>query len=92
MEVDDFIKNNQNIYSKAMNAQWGTIRSLCVTSSDDLIANAIRAYISKGVAKDKWDGKKSQRLLEAIDRNSNPLAFTKLLSMEMPKLKEKRDD
>ena len=90
--VYDFIKENQNIYSKAMNAQWGTIRSLCSSSDDELIANAVRAYISEGVAKDKWQGKKSENLLEAIEKSRNPLAFTKLLSMEMPKLKEKSND
>jgi len=90
--VYTFIKENQNIYSKAMNAQWGTIRSLCSSSRDELIANAVRAYISEGVTKDKWQGKKSENLLGAIEKSRNPLAFTKLLSMEMPKLKEKSND
>ena len=89
--VHEFIEKNKNIYSKAMNSQWGTIRSLCSSSSDVLIKNAVQAYIVDGVAKDKWQGKKSKNLLDAIDKSSSPLAFTKLLSMEMPKVKNSDD-
>ena len=86
--VHKFIEENQHIYSKAMNAQWGTIRSFCASSSDELIKNVVQAYVVNGVAKDKWQGEKSKSLLDAIDKSNSPLAFTKLLSMEMPKVKE----
>ncbi|CAA6803598.1 MAG: FIG00470522: hypothetical protein [uncultured Sulfurovum sp.] len=96
-KVHEFIEKNRNIYSKAMNAQWGTIGSLCASSSDEFIKNSVQAYIVDGVAKDKWQGKKSESLLDAIDKSSSPLAFTKLLCMEMPKVKdsdkkEQKDD
>jgi len=90
--VRKFIEENQNIYSKAMNSQWGTIRSICMSSSDELIKNSVEAYIRGGVAKDKWQGQKSKRLLEAINKSNSPLAFTKLLSIQMPKLKENQNE
>jgi hypothetical protein len=93
MSVHQFIETHRAIYSKAMNSQWGTIRSICTSSSDAFIKNAIEAYIVDGVAKDKWqERKRGEKLLKAIEKSSSPLAFTKLLSIQMPKLKENQDD
>jgi len=90
--VHTFIEANRVIYSKSMNAQWGTIRSLCSSSTDASIKNRVEAYITDGVAKDKWQGDRGKNLLKAIEQSRSPLTFTKLLSMEMPKLKENQDD
>jgi hypothetical protein len=90
--VHTFIEANRAIYSKAMNAQWGTIRSFCSSSNDELIKNRVEAYITDGVAKDKWQGERGKNLLNAIEQSRSPLAFTKLLSMEMPKIKENSND
>ena len=87
-KVHEFIEQNQTLYSKSMNAQWGTIRSLCASSSDEAIFYAVQSYITSGVAKDKWSGEKSKQLLCAIKKSNSPLAFTKLLAMEMPKIKD----
>ena len=84
-EVHKFIKENQTIYSQKMNSQWGTLRSLCISTKDIYVD--VDEYISKGVAKEKWNGDKKEKLLKAIKESQNPLAFTKLLSMQMPKIK-----
>lgn len=95
-EVAAFIKDNTLKYPKKMNSQWGTIRSLCNKKSDRTIDKEVEEYISKGVAKTKWEGDKKSTLLSAIKKSDNPLQFTKLLSMQMPKVKnikkEQSDD
>ncbi len=87
-EVAKFIKDNVKKYPKKMNSQWGSIRSLCITSDDKNIKEKVEKYISNGVAKEKWQGDKKSTLLTAIENSSTPLKFTKLLSIEMPKQKE----
>ncbi len=86
-EVHEFIKNHKSLYSQKMNSQWGTIRSICSNTTN--IYDDVDEYISHGVAKDKWKGSKKSTLLDAIKYSSNKLAFTKLLSMQMPKVKDK---
>jgi len=86
-EVDKFIQENKSIYSEKMNSQWGTLRSLCANTQD--IYTDVKEYIDHGVAKEKWSGKKEEMLLNAIKFSQNPLEFTKLLSMQMPKVKIK---
>ena len=39
-----------------------------------------------------WEGKKSELLLSAIEKSNNPLEFTKLLSMQMPKVKNRDEE
>ncbi|MFA7083895.1 MAG: hypothetical protein WC141_05095 [Arcobacteraceae bacterium] len=90
-EVFDFIDKNKNSYSKKMNAQWGAIRSLCSKESSTTIYKAVEEYISKGVAQAKWEGSKRSLLLTAIKESENALEFTKLLSMQMPKIKENKE-
>lgn len=92
-KVQEFITKNKDVYDTKMNSQWGTIRSLCMTSQD--IYAAVKEYISSGIAKEKWEGKKRTALLEAIKDSSMPREFTKLLAMQMPKekiAKERQDD
>ena len=94
-EVQEFIDENKTTYPTKMNSQWGTIRSFCYNSSENEIEEKVETYISNGVAKDKWQGKKKTNLLEAISKSSNKLDFVKLLSMEMPKVinsSKKEDD
>lgn len=86
-EVEAFLQEHQKLYSLKMNSQWGTIRSICSNSNDSNIHDDVKEYISKGVAKDKWEGKKASALLNAINNSSKKLEFTKLLSMQMPKVK-----
>lgn len=86
-EVAKFIKENASLYDQKMNAQWGSIRSLSATSSDVTIEDNIENYISHGVAKEKWKNAKGAVLLEAIANASDKVAFVKLLSIQMPKVK-----
>jgi len=89
-EVQDFISKHAELYTKKMNSQWGTIRSLCALSSEQSIVDDVESYISKGVAKEKWKGEKASKLLNAIKGSSDKLAFTKLLATQMPKVKEQK--
>jgi len=86
-EVASFISKNNSLYNKKMNSQWGTIRSICSNSDDKDIKKDVEKYISNGIAKTKWEGNKKSTLLNAIEESMSPLQFTKLLSMQMPKVK-----
>jgi len=85
-EVHIFIVKNKNLYSNKMNAQWGSIRSMCANTVD--ICSDVEDYITHGVAKDKWKGSKQSTLLAAMRSSKNALSFTKLLAMQMPKVKD----
>jgi hypothetical protein len=87
--VSKFINNNKKVYDEKMNSQWGAIRSLCSNNTNETIKDKVEDYISHGVAKTKWEGNKKTTLLNAIENSQNPLEFTKLLSMQMPKVKNK---
>lgn len=87
-EVQKFIDKNKDTYPKKMNSQWGTIRSLCMGNTEENIKEKVEDYISNGIAKDKWEGKKKNNLLDAIEKTEHKLMFTKLLAMQMPKIKE----
>lgn len=91
-EVQKFIEENPKTYTKKMNSQWGAIRSLCATQNDETIKDAVDTYISKGVAKEKWAGSKKTALLKAIKGSQTPVKFTQLLSMQMPKEEESKND
>jgi hypothetical protein len=84
-EVHDFIEKNKSLYSQKMNSQWGSIRSLCANTKD--IYADVKEYITHGIAKEKWDGAKGSTLLNAIKKSSKSVEFTKLLAMQMPKVK-----
>ena len=84
-EVSDFIQNNKTIYTQSMNSQWGKIRSICTNSTNENIKDNVEYYISHGVAEKKWENAKKTKLLDAIENSKNPLIFTKLLSIQMPK-------
>jgi len=87
--VDKFIKDNKTLYSEAMNSQWGAIRALCNESDDTNIYDKVEKFITKGVAKTKWEGSKADRLLNAIKKQDQKVAFVKLLAMRMPKVTKK---
>ncbi|MDF1884323.1 hypothetical protein JHD49_10250 [Sulfurimonas sp. SAG-AH-194-C21] len=89
-EVHDFIKENPRLASEKMNSQWGTIRSKCASEED--IYESVKRYITHGIAKEKWKGSKTTTLLAAIKNSANPREFTKLLSMQIPKLKSLQED
>jgi hypothetical protein len=83
-KVAEFKKDNKSLYSKIKNSQWGTIRSIC-TKGDTDFKEKIKEYISSG--KEKWEQKQIKTLLDASDK----LEFYKLLSIQMPKEKEKKE-
>lgn len=86
-DVQEFINKTKDVYKEKFNSQWGTIRSLCANTAD--IHTDVEKYITTGAAKEKWKGEKAKHLLDAIQEHKNPVAFTKLLSMQMPKVKTK---
>jgi len=90
-EVAKFINTHKDKYPNKMNSQWGTIRSLCSKDTTKTIYEEVEEYISKGLAKTKWEGDKKIILLNAIKNSNTPLAFTKLLSIQMPKIKENKE-
>ncbi|HHD82098.1 MAG TPA: hypothetical protein ENK94_02780 [Campylobacterales bacterium] len=81
--VSDFISKNKKLYKGISKAQWGTIRSIC-TSPIENFKDEIRAYISDG--KVTWKTEQIENLLEEAKSRE----FIKLLSMQMPKLKEEK--
>lgn len=87
--VEEFIEENKKYFPESMNSQWGAIRALCNRHNDQTIADAVKEFISKGVAKEKWDGKKREVLLKAIENTPDKVAFVKLLAIQMPKENEK---
>lgn len=89
-EVHKFIQEYKSLYSQKMNSQWGTIRSKCA-SEDDIYEN-VKEYITHGIAQEKWKGSKTTTLLTAIKNSVNPREFTKLLSMQMPKIKSLQEE
>ena len=74
-------------------SQWGQIRTLASTAeTKESLMKEIKTFIEKGVSKKQWREKKiDEKLLEAIDSSSSPMAFTKLLAMMMPKQKGTND-
>jgi len=89
-KVDNFINKNTDLSKKKMNSQWGQIRSICSTSTNDTIYENIKTYITHGVAKTKWEGKNEKSILDAIKNSNKPLEFTKLVSILIPKKKEEK--
>ena len=84
-EVAKFIGDHKNKFNKISNSQWGAIRALCKTKTDQNICQKVDDFISKGVMAERWnDGK--ERLLWAIAKSREPLKFTLFLSMQMPKI------
>jgi len=88
-EVRFFIDKHKNSYLN-MNSQWGTIRSICANSSHKTILDNVEEYIGHGIK--EWESSKKTKLINAIKTTNNPLEFTKLLSMQMPKIEEVKND
>ena len=84
-EVAKFIGDHKNKFNKISNSQWGAIRALCKTKTDQNICQEVDDFISKGVMSERWNDEKEQ-LLEAIAKSRDPLKFTLFLSMQMPKI------
>ena len=83
--VEEFMREHKRLYKNIKNSQWGTIRSICTSGSQNF-EQEIKEYIESG--KVTWKEKQVSTLLEAI---KNDQAFVKLLSMQMPK-EEKTND
>ena len=84
-EVAKFIGDHKNKFNKISNSQWGAIRALCKTKTDQNICQEVDDFISKGVMAERWNDGKEQ-LLGAIAKSRDPLKFTLFLSMQMPKI------
>ena len=80
----DVASEVQQSYQKLIGpskSQWGEIRAIAsIAKNRDDLLQRINEYISKGVAKKQWEGKK-EFLLKAIKDSQDPIAFTKLLAM-----------
>ena len=83
-DVHNFIQN-EKIYTDITNSQWGKIRSIC-TSGDAKFKDEIRAYVSSG--KVSWKQNQVEKLLD----DKYNLEFIKLLSTQMPKVKEQKNE
>lgn len=84
-EVQKFIFDNKSLYQNIKNSQWGTIRAICTSGSENFL-DEIEAYISRG--KVTWSKTQIERVLP---EKKYSLGFIKLLSIQMPK-EEKRND
>lgn len=82
LAVNQFMEQNDKLYKNVSNAQWGTIRSIC-SSSSERFKEEIKTYLSSGVV--SWNNQQIDAVLQA----SHSRKFIKLLSMEMPKVKNK---
>lgn len=101
--VADFITKNVD---KKMNAQWGTIRSLSAQARSDQELYALlfesepeerpKGFLRSKRAKDKW----SKEIIEHLENsysvckkeNFNFIDYIKLISMQMPKVKELKEE
>jgi hypothetical protein len=87
-DVQLFIQKHKHKFRTISNSQWGQIRSLCQTATDETIAQKVEAFISHGQSKKQWDeGKKA--FLNAIEGR---LSFTKMVAMQMPKVSGDSND
>ncbi len=104
-EVADFIEKNKQYSKKKMNSQWGTIRSFTLRARTqkelyDLIfdKNPIdkpKGYLRGKKAKEKWNSTLIDNFEKMFSVCNNKefdfIKFTKLLSMQMPKIKENKE-
>jgi len=78
----------QNVYKQLIGpskSQWGEIRSIVGSAKDvDDLTMKIENYVKGGKSEKQWEGK-LPKLLSEIRQSSDPLAFTKLLSMIVSK-------
>lgn len=90
-EVAAFVsKNKKAIFSNIKPSQWGNIRSIA-SSNEDNFMESINTYISNGTR--KWEDKQIHSLISAVNNHTiNKQKFVKLLSMQMPKVKEQKND
>lgn len=59
--VNDFINEENNIsFAKNMKSQWGKIRSLALSSTVDNVEKRVEHYMSHGIEKNQWKGKKEK--------------------------------
>jgi hypothetical protein len=87
-DVQAFIQKHKKKFNTISNAQWGQIRSLCQSATDETISAKVETFISHGQSQKQWEeGKKL--LLAAIEGN---LSFTKMLAMQMPKVSGEIND
>lgn len=67
--VDEFVKTNGGLFrGEVFASQWGTIRSIAM-SSPDAIIERIEDYLGHGVARDKWEERGRRRVLLSFLRS-----------------------
>jgi len=84
-EVQSFIVNNKSLYQNIKNSQWGTIRSICISNTENY-KDKIQDYISSG--KVEWKEKQIDELL----KDNHTLEFIKLVAIQMPKEEQKNEN
>lgn len=84
-EVRNFIDKYKKLYSNISNSQWGNIRKIARSFSENFMEK-IEEFISHGTK--KWDYIQIIELKNAIKTSKNPKKFTILLATEMAKDKK----
>lgn len=84
-EVDEWAQKHASLYSNIKPSQWGNIRSICTSNTDDYQAQIVD-YVSKGTK--KWEPTQIVLLQEAMQS----VEFTKLLAIKMGKLAQKKGE
>ncbi len=95
--VDDFVNTRKDLFKDITASQWGTIRGIALSAEkDEGIINLIKTYLSKGVAKGKWDERgRREVLVRFLDQNSSQASVRDLvinLTSEMAKDKNKQEE
>lgn len=86
-KVNKFVSDNVNLFKGQFASQWGTIRSIALSHSDNAaIKLSVEEYISKGVKSDAWFGVRSKVLETFMTENKDRLKLALInLSSEMAK-------
>ena len=88
--VDHFVKDYKERFSAITASQWGTIRGIAMSATEDSrIIGFIETYLSKGIAKDKWEERGRRKILIKFLEDNKPIASVRdlviNLSSEMAK-------
>lgn len=103
-EVTEFIKNNPP--KQKLNSQWGTIKSLTSRAESDSILYDLlfeklpeekpKGYLRSKKAKEKWNSELVEKLENMFkicqNKRIDYREFVKLLSMQMPKIKNSQKE
>lgn len=72
--VEKFDESHLFIGKEQFASQWGAIRSIALRCKDaDTLRSEIEDYISRGVKKEDWNGKRAEELIEFMNNNHETL-------------------